>query len=272
MPAKLTRPVRIQIASDLHLEHVEWRFPAYRGVEPCDADILVLAGDIAKGTRALDLFAAWPCPVIYVPGNHEYYDSSLTTVNADFLRRAEKFQNVNILAPGTVELAGIRFIGCTLWTDYELFGKDHRDQAMAICGKTIPDHARIKEVDAMPFTPSTALAQHLTQRRWLKDRLAEPFDGKTVVITHHAPSPLSLHPDYAEDITSAAFISDLSELLGVADLHIHGHTHNSFDYAVKATRVMANPMGYSKGIKLVPTPAELQHENPHFDSRLLVEL
>jgi len=272
MSGILARPVRIQIASDLHLEHVEWRFPEYRGVESCDADILVLAGDVTRGTRGLDLFADWPCPVIYVPGNHEYYGASFAEIDADFLHRAKKFPNVSILAPGTCELFGIRFIGCTLWTDYELFGKDHRDLAMAACGESIPDHTAIKEVDEIPFSPSVALEKHREQRRWLKSRLAEPFDGKTVVVTHHAPSPLSLHPRYANDITSAAFISDLTELLGEAALHIHGHTHNSFDYTVNGTRVLANPMGYSKGIKWVSAPDELEHENPHFDSRLTVEL
>lgn len=264
--------MRIQIASDLHLEHLEWRFPDYRGVEPCGADVLILAGDIAKASRALDLFGNWPCPVIHVPGNHEYYDGSLADVEAEFRRRAAEFPNVTVLAPGSCALFGVRFIGCTLWTDYELYGKENRDRAMTACGMSIVDHVAIRGKNGSPFTPAAALDLHREQRAWLQARLAEPFDGKTVVITHHAPSPLSLHPQYARDITSAGFISDLDELMGQADLHIHGHTHASFDYTVRGTRVVANPMGYCRGIKYVASPTELQRENPLFDSRLVVEL
>ena len=264
--------MRIQIASDLHLEHVQWRFPEYRAIEPCAADVLVLAGDINQGTRALDQFADWPYPVVYVPGNHEYYNSSLADIEARFVQRAEDYPNVSILAPGCCEIAGVRFIGCTLWTDYELFGKEHRDLAMAICGESIPDHTAIKVVEESPFTPAAALTLHLAQRQWLKSRLAEPFNGKTVVVTHHAPSALSLHPRFAKDITSAGFMSNLSELLGKAELHIHGHTHHSFDYMVNGTRVIANPKGYSKGVKWASIPADLAHENPSFDQRFTVEI
>ncbi len=263
--------MRIQIASDLHLEHLEWRFPDYRGVEPCDADVLILAGDISKAGRALDLFGSWPCPVVYVPGNHEYYDGSLADVQAEFRRRAADFPNVQVLAPGCCELFGVRFIGCTLWTDYELFGKELQERAMTACGMSIADHVAIRGANDTPFTPSAALALHREERAWLQAWLAEPFDGKTVVITHHAPSPQSLHPQYARDITSAGFISDLGELMGKADLHIHGHTHASFDYRVNGTCVVANPMGYCRGIKYVATPADLQRENPFFNSRLVIE-
>lgn len=264
--------MRIQIASDLHLEHLEWRFPDYRGVEPTDADLLVLAGDIANGARALDLFGDWPCPVIYVPGNHEYYGSSLAKVQAELAERAAAFPNVTVLAPGVSEVAGVRFVGCTLWTDYGLFGESVREVAMAACAATLPDHKVIKLEGETAFSPAIAREMHRQQKEWLCARLGEPFAGVTVVITHHAPAPGSLHPIFAKDPVSAAFISDLTEMLGVASLHIHGHTHHSFDYEVKGTRVIANPMGYCKGVKLVASPDELLRENPDFDPRLVVEL
>ena len=264
--------MRLQIASDLHLEHITWRFPDHRGVEPAEADILILAGDIAQGSQALDLFAEWPCPVVYVPGNHEYYRASLAGVDAEFRQRAAAFPNVTVLAPGTCVIGGVRFIGCTLWTDYELFGTGNREKAMAACAANLPDHTLIKVAEDVPFTPAVARELHQGQRQWLQARLAEPHAGKTVVVTHHAPSPHSLHPRFAEDLVSAAFISDLGDLLGTANLHVHGHTHNSFDYRVGGTRVVANPMGYSKGIKTVATPAELQRENPAFSPRLVIDL
>ena len=264
--------MRLQIASDLHLEYLEWKFPDFRGVEPGGADVLVLAGDVAKGSRALDLFGAWPCPVVYVPGNHEFYGGEMAAVLADLQQRAGDFPNVKILAPGTWEHRGVRFIGCTLWTDYAVFGAERVATAMAICEERIVDHHSIRTAGDRPFLPADALALHGIQRQWLRERLAEPFAGKTVVVTHHGPHRNSISPLYANDLTSAAFVSDLEDCLGIADLHVHGHTHDSFDYTVCGTRVVANPMGYCRGIKVAATPADLSRENAAFDSRLLVEV
>lgn len=264
--------MRIQIASDLHLEHLEWRFPNFRGVEPTDADVLVLAGDIANGARALELFGEWPCPVIYVPGNHEYYGSSLAKVQVELAEMAQSFPNFTVLAPGVSNVGDVRFIGYTLWTDYCLFGEQYLELAMVACATSLPDHKVIKIDENTPFSPAVARELHLQQRAWLRRKLEEPFDGKTVVVTHHAPAPASLHPMFARDLVSTAFISDLSDMLGSAALHIHGHTHHSFDYDVRGTRVIANPMGYSKGAKTVSSPGELRRENANFNPQLVVEL
>lgn len=264
--------MRIQIASDLHLEYLEWKFPAFRGVEPVDADVLVLAGDVAKGSRVLDLFGDWPYPVVYVPGNHEFYGGAVAAVLADLQQRAADFPNVKILAQGTWEQGNARFIGCTLWTDYAIFGAERVAGAMAICADKIADHSTIRSAGDSPFLPADALALHRVQRQWLRDRLAEPFAGKTVVITHHGPHRNSIAPLYADDLTSAAYASDLEECLGIADLHIHGHTHESFDYTIGRTRVVANPMGYCRGIKAASTPADLRMENTSFGCQLLVEV
>lgn len=264
--------MRIQIASDLHLEHLVWRFPEYRGVESAEADVLVLAGDIATGCTALELFADWPVPVIYVPGNHEYYGSSFAAVHAELAAKAQLFENLTILAPGGCELGGVRFIGCTLWTDYRLFGEQRSELAMTACAASLPDHRVIKLEGDTPFTPAIARQLHFEQQAWLRAKLVEPFAGKTVVVTHHAPAPGSLHPMFADDLVSAAFVSDLTDMLGGAALHIHGHTHHSFDYEVNGTRVIANPMGYSKGAKVVASPTELCRENLDFDPRFVVEL
>lgn len=264
--------MRIQVASDLHLEYLTPRFPDFRGVEPAAADVLVLAGDVANGADALSLFADWPCPVLLVPGNHEFHGSTVGAVLDGFKQRAAAFPQVQVLAPGVCEVGGVRFIGCTLWTDYAVFGDSLRRLAMSVCAQKILDHTAMRGDAGGAFTPDDALALHRAQRGWLAARLAEPFAGKTVVITHHAPHPGSIHPRYAGDLSSAAFASALDDCLGLADLHIHGHTHDSFDYRVGRTRIVANPMGYCRGIRRAATPAELDRENPFFDSRLVLEL
>jgi len=231
-----------------------------------------LAGDIANGARALELFGEWPCPIIYVPGNHEYYGSSLAKVQAEITDKASAFPTIAVLAPGISEIGGVRFIGCTLWTDYCLFGEQYRELAMTACAVNLPDHTVIKVEGDTPFSPAVARKIHLQERAWLRSKLEEPFDGKTVVVTHHAPAPGSLHPIFEKDLVSAAFVADLTDMFGEATLHIHGHTHNSFDYEVRGTRVIANPMGYCSGAKIVSTCNELRRENRDFNPQLVVEI
>ena len=101
--------------------------------------------------------------------------------------------------------------------------------------------------DEQTFTPEDSVQLHEAHRDWLKQQLAQTHDGKTVVITHHFPSPQSIHAKYAEDSLTPAFGSDLEVLLGeaYAALWIHGHTHEAFDYEIKGTRVICNPRGYT---------------------------
>jgi Icc-related predicted phosphoesterase len=97
------------------------------------------------------------------------------------------------------------------------------------------------------FTPEDVIRLHTASREWLAATLAEPFDGRTVVVTHHAPSSQSVHQRYASDLLTPAFASNLESLMdgdGVA-LWIHGHMHESYDYEAYGTRVVCNPRGYA---------------------------
>jgi Icc-related predicted phosphoesterase len=97
------------------------------------------------------------------------------------------------------------------------------------------------------FTPEDAIQLHMASREWLVAILAEPFDGKTVIVTHHAPSSQSVHPRYARDLLTPAFASNLENLMGCdrAALWVHGHMHDPFDYEIYGTRVVCNPRGYA---------------------------
>jgi len=129
------------------------------------------------------------------------------------------------------------------------------------------DFSRIRRhahADA-PFTPEDSTALFRSDADWLDRRLATPHAGRTVVITHHAPSPRSVHPRFAESLLSACFVSDAQHLLGAhrASLWVHGHTHDSFDYGVDGTRVVCNPRGYVRaGVG----------ENPLFDPEFTIEI
>jgi len=261
--------MRIQIASDLHLEILHQSFPGYNPVAPSDADVLVLAGDIAKGVDAVEQFARWPVPVIYVHGNHEAYGMEYGTL-AEHIRLRAAGTAVRYLERDALVVGKVRFLGCCLWTDYALNGT--RERSMALAGRMLHDHRVIRIHDGERFRPEHALAEHEKALGWLQGQLADPFDGRTVVVTHHGVAPPSVHPRYLHDPVTPAFVSDLRPLLPLADVWIHGHVHDPVDYRVGGTRVIANPRGYATNRLMAGAPADLKWENPAFDPALVIDL
>lgn len=261
--------MKIQIASDLHLDLLDSRFPGYRVIEPAKADVLVIAGDIHRNTCAIDTFADWPVPVVYVHGNHEaYYEQYFDLVGS--LHTTAAGGNVHYLEGGEYVQDGVRFLGCCLWTDYLLYPEE-RDAAMQEAERSLPDF-RVIGTPKGPLTAEDTVQLHLASRAWLEARLDEPFDGATVVVTHHGPHAGSVHPRYAGTLMNAAFVSDLTPLMGKASLWIHGHVHDSFDYEIDGTRIVANPRGYALNRKAAASPEQIQWENEAFDAELVVEV
>lgn len=262
--------MRIQIASDLHLDALQSRFPQRALLEAAaGADLLVLAGDIHLGAGAVDIFSNWPVPVVYVSGNHEAYGSEYAEAVAEIGRRSAATQ-IHYLERRSVEFNRTRFLGCCLWTDYALYGDLVR--SMDYAREAMSDHAAIQASGGEPFGPEAALAEHRRAVNWLEAELAKPFDGKTVVVTHHGVSPASIHPRFHDHPVNAGFLSDLRRLLPRADLWIHGHVHDSFDYRYDKARVVANPRGYPLNLAIAQSAAQLQWENAAFDPACVVEL
>ncbi len=264
-------PVKVRVLSDLHLEG---NLPDV--IPHAQADLVVLAGDIhnhAEGLRwAAETFdpgvRPGGVPVIYVPGNHEYYDGEFGALEAAMRDAARALDNVHYLNNDAyVDPAGrFRVLGTTLWTDFALFGGDDASIAHATdeASKVMLDFKGLIQVtwphDAAvhagaaesqrgaerDFTPADSLALHRRARAWLEAQLAAPFAGKTIVVTHHAPHPRSLAERYARDPVSAGFVNDLAGLVRApVALWAHGHTHTSFDYETEdGTRVVCNPRGY----------------------------
>lgn len=263
--------MKAQLASDLHLDQLQRYFPRERLILPAaGADALILAGDIAHGTLGIDLFKDWPVPVLYLAGNHEFYGSELEQTRRD-LQSSAANHNMNYLDNSSVQMNGIRFLGATLWTDYLLFPQWSQEQLMLAAQDVLRDHHVIR-YGSESFTPAAALAEHCRSRQWLEQQLDTPFDGKTVVITHHAPHPLSIHPRHAHDPITAAFVSNLEALVRKADYWFHGHVHDSFDYSVGKCRVVVNPRGYASNKHAAATPAQLKFENPQFRPYCVIEL
>jgi predicted phosphodiesterase len=255
------RPMKLHVMSDLHLSM------AGMDVATTDADLVILAGDIARPDKA----GAWARqirkPVIYVAGNHEYYNGDLQGTLHE-LRRHCAYSAVHVLECEAWVFEGVRFLGATLWSDFRVFADDEtRQRSMANATALIRDFQRIA-VDAETrrlFTPQDSQALFDRAATWLETRLQQGFDGPTVVVTHHAPSPQSIHPRFAGSLLNGCFVSDLERLMAAerVRLWIHGHTHDSFDYTVRGTRVLCNPRGYV--LKDIG-------ENPAFDPALVVEV
>jgi Icc-related predicted phosphoesterase len=267
--------MKIQLLSDLHLEdshqHPPFVLPA------TEADVVVLAGDIDNGTRAID-WAEETFPnqtVLYVPGNHEYYDADLQAAAAALTTRAQRSANVRLLDNDELTIDGVRFLGSTLWTDFALLGQQKMDQVIAASLRYVVDFRKIRLGDDF-LTPQQTVDLHRDAIAFLQARLEKPFAGKTVVITHHAPHPGSVHPRWAGSIVNAAFVSDLTRLMGKSALWFHGHTHDSFDFAVHGTRVLANPMGYRtsnwREPRTADAPLRVTTENGRFDPAMVVEI
>lgn len=218
----------------------------------CDA--VILAGDIDTGSQAFEYAVqvrAWlGVPVILVAGNHEFYGYDQGETVTGFRHHAEHCDGVSFLENDGMVIDGavpVRILGCTLWTDFALFGAERREEALA--------HARISMTDFTGtvgfghdiFLPEDAARLHAESRQWLERQLAEPFPGATVVATHHAPSFRSVPPRFREDLLSAAYASNLDSLVerSGAALWVHGHMHDSADYHVAGTRVLCNPRGYT---------------------------
>jgi predicted phosphodiesterase len=229
--------MRIRVLSDLHREAAAFD-PA-----PAAADVVVLAGDIDNGPAGVEWArAAFDAPVLYVAGNHEPYDGEFHATQRA-LRAAAEGTNIRVLDCGELVLGGVRFLGCTLWTDFALNGEAGRTLAVEKYGGWLVDFRAIAWGDRR-FAVDDSIALHRAHRAWLAARLLAPFAGPTVVVTHHPPHPGSIAPKFATHPLNPAFVSNLEDLMGRARLWIHGHTHCAVDYTVRGTRVVCNARGY----------------------------
>jgi len=228
--------MRIQYFSDIHLEFGGCDFPA------TDADIVVAAGDIGVETEAVDWLAQAPCPVIYIAGNHEYYGGDLEYTRQQLEQECSKAR-VDFLENIRVDLDDVRFLGTTLWTDYA----GGNENIMHEAEQCMNDYHYIHNAGA-PLTASHLLDIHRESLEWLESELDEAFEGKTVVVTHHAPTMKSWYTadETSRDLRRFAYCNQLEELIRQysIDLWFHGHIHSVSDYRIGGTRILSNPRGY----------------------------
>lgn len=231
--------MRIQVLSDLHLENAP-----LGALEDPATNVVVLAGDIARGSAglewALDTFTK---PLIYVPGNHEYYEQARPALIQKLKRLAHKTQAI-ILDRESIIIDRVEFFGATLWSDFEFYETPELD--MAYAQRNVLDFHIIEEGADELFSPMLAATEFTQSSAWLDAALSDSSAKNKVVITHHAPSTKSVVSRFAGSPLNPAFASRLEWLIEKhpIDLWIHGHMHTALDYELYGTRVVCNPRGY----------------------------
>jgi Icc-related predicted phosphoesterase len=228
--------VKIHVLSDIHQEFGPLRIP------PVDCDVVVLAGDVNLGQYPLvDIEPlSRRYPIIFVLGNHEFYNNDLDKTISYWASCVWK--NIIVLENEVAIIKGVRFIGATLWTDMNRGDKEAMDAA-----RTGMNDYRIVKLGSRTLTPEDTIERFTVSKAFIQQELERPFEGKTVVVTHHLPSYKSIAPPFADDPLNPCFASDLEDLIKEhrPTLWIHGHTHSSVDYNIGETRVICNPRGYA---------------------------
>jgi Icc-related predicted phosphoesterase len=257
--------MKCQIMSDLHVD-----YPGSAGVPPLatGVDVVVVAGDTCQGlVRAIEeLRSAYPQPteIVMVAGNHELWSKkhSFEEHFEEGHLAAEK-HGVLLLENSVEVVKGVRLIGCTLWTDYELRGSSLREAAMRTAAETMLDHRHIKwsRDPWQRFRPVEARILHHQSRSFLEEELAKAHAGPTVCISHHAMTLEAVAPVFHDSVLTAAYASELSPMIDrfQPDLVVSGHTHHSIDIQRGKTRLVSNPAGYAG-------------ENRSFNPAFVVEL
>ena len=225
--------MRINYFSDVHLEFGEQCLPE------TDADIVVAAGDIGVFDQGLNWLRAIKKPVIYVAGNHEYYNGEYFQV-LNMLKRECADSQIHFLDKEAIVIQGVRFLGCTLWADLMLEGEA---KAEAI-GKTLNDFRKIRFRDEA-FNQMHFSGLFYEAKSWLETQLALPYPGKTVVVTHHAPTEWSWI-ETPNALKKMAYCNDLKPLFHeyAISAWFHGHVHNLGDYRIADARILSNTRGY----------------------------
>ena len=266
--------MRIQLFSDLHLE----RYADFQPRVAADTDVVVLAGDIGSyqsGSRltgtdfGLARFSplgpgpgAGKARVLFIPGNHEFDGLEYEETYAR-LRATCQELGIEWLDRETVVIGHVRFIGTTLWSDFDALASRETDltKQLQLRGKAFraANYYLSKNTtlqNGVPVLAEGLREMSLDCQAWLRAALATPFDGVTVAVTHFAPSLQSADPRYGLAAGTAGFCNAMDALFPYADIWMHGHLHCMNDYTVTGVengrpwccRVVANPLGYlSKG-------------------------
>ncbi len=204
--------------------------------------ILICAGDIGEADFGFRWAAQFDCQTIYVCGNHEFWGHDYYDVIDELTRLSLKkeFEHVHFLHNNTIEIAGIRFIGSTLWTDlglswpwinknqvlkYFLSMADFRridakkfydteeniEKLKNLLLQNGIEHKKIEDlIENKKFNPLLQISENRKAVKYIEKTLKEDFEGKTIVVSHHLPLPdfWMKKMDMKQDVLSAENINN----------------------------------------------------------------
>ena len=249
--------MKLHVLCDLHIEFGDLVVP------DVGADAVVLAGDVHVKERGLQWIfdQRFKVPVLYVLGNHEFYKEKFPGL-IDKLKREAEGTNVHVLENEWVEVGGLRFFGCTLWSDMGLLGDPRA--ALIFAAQAMNDYRLIRNSKTFRrLLPGDTASWHSRSVRKLEEFFGGGDPMGSVVVTHHAPSIRSVPERYRTDPVTPAFASNMEPLITKHQplLWVHGHTHTSSDYCIGKTRIVCNPRGYAS-----------MEENPGFRPDFVAEI
>jgi predicted phosphodiesterase len=241
--------MKVRVYSDLHNEFHKFDPPALDS----SVDLVILAGDIDKKARGVKWAnETFSCPTVYVVGNHEFYDGHIDRTLQKM--RDAAGPHLHVLENQSLILNGIRILGTAGWTDFTSTGDQVAASRMA--WEWMNDFKYIRaDAGYRRLRPDDLVTRNHAAKAWLAEQLAEPFEGKTIVVSHHSPSPVVVGSKHDGHL-NAAYSNDWPRLIEQADVWIFGHTHQFVDVQLGGCRVISNPRGY---------PNEITGFNPHFE-------
>lgn len=248
--------------SDLHLGVSEFNIPPLDEDQDCT---LILAGDIKEGYSHLDYLKSLSKRfqhVIYVPGNHEFYDQDYLVVHDKWKDKTKDVDNLHFLDNESIVIDDVRIVCSTLWSDMQL---DTNPLAEFDAKQNLHDYKSIRHGSRM-FSPLDSDRLHKEAVKYIDSTLSKPFNGKTVVVTHHCPTLKFIEPRFQSSPVNFCFNSDLDWLFDKhdVDLAVFGHTHQCVDFEMYGTRYISNQRGYQSLFGY--------GEDTGFDPTLVVEL
>lgn len=234
--------MKISVHSDLHLEGNQ-RLPA-GFCENEDFDVLILAGDIVSSMymRRLEYVreVVKDKPVIYIPGNHEYYRGCIIRTPNELKRVCEEL-NIIFADREVVSIGDVDFVCCTGWADLESYPQFDQEVKRHDIRRGIRDFSIIanNSLDDM-------IRRGKADYQFIERALLESTAKSKVVVTHFAPTESHNNENYESNTLSAYFSNAWEALMydHEPDVWVYGHTHGSVETPVYRTRVVCNQRGY----------------------------
>lgn len=233
--------MRVRIYSDLHCE-----MDARPGLLPLptsdDVDLVILGGDIhTRGRGVKWAQAAFDAPVAYICGNHEFYSGHIDKTLRSMKEQAEGSQ-VHVLENDVLIVGHVRILGATAWTDFAAHGNVYQSSQEA--KRCMNDFRKIRAGEGYrALAVSDVISRNHETYQWLARELAQEFEGKTIVVTHHCPLAEFSGPEQGSALMPA-YSNQWPELVSQADVWAFGHTHSKVDEIFKGCRIISNPRGY----------------------------